>query len=167
MPGAKHPRRWAPLLLQCTGRETEAERGRLQPAVVPWGRGGANPALLAFQGLRHPPSRPLPTSPTTGRRRKSRAAGLARGGHPQEAALFLELRFKETQDAKLSPSHCGRCHGRSLAHSWEERGRTLWTKGLAPRLGLQVQAQRGPCGPDPHSHCSCWKFLKHAPYLCS
>lgn len=35
-----------------------------------------------------------------------RAAGLAEGwggGHPQEAALFLELRFKETQDAKLSP----------------------------------------------------------------
>lgn len=34
------------------------------------------------------------------------------GGDTQEAALFLEPRFKETQDAKFCPSHCG-CGGGS------------------------------------------------------
>lgn len=85
----------------------------------------------AFQGRRGPPHThtrgPLPASPRTTSRLQEEEqgsqggrAGWGRaGGHPQEAALFLELRFKETQDAKLSPNNCGRCGGSrcSLARS--------------------------------------------------
>lgn len=67
-----------------------------------------------------------------------RAGPERAGGHPQEATLFLELRFKETQDAKLSPSNCGRCGGSrcSLARSWEGWGRDVGAEGPAPHPGL-------------------------------
>lgn len=85
-------------------RKQRPERGA--PAWgTPWGRGGASPAGLAFQGPGETPQAPslLPRRRRAGRAEEEQAAGLARGG-PQEAALFLELRFKETQDARLSPT---------------------------------------------------------------
>lgn len=133
MPGAERPPRWAPLLPEGTGGKRRPERGA--PARgTPWGRGGASPAGLAFQGpgeTRRAPS-PLPRRRAGGGRAGGRPG---EGGRPQEAALFLEPRFKETQDARLSPTIVAAATA-APAHSWEERARTLWAKGPAPHPGL-------------------------------
>lgn len=57
--------------------------------------------------------------------------GAGAGGHPQEAALFLETRFKETQDAKFSPAIVAAAvAARQPGCSWEGRG----TSGPKARL---------------------------------
>lgn len=89
------------------------------------------------------------------------------GGHPQEAALFLEQRFKETQDAKLSPNHCGRCrcHCHSLAHSWEGRGRNMWAKGPAPHPGLQGPSLVASADPHPPQSLQLLEVSRTSPLL--
>lgn len=71
----------------------------------------------AFQGPTCPsaPHPKLPRRRTIGSVRAGELvrAGKGVGRDTQEAALFLEPRFKETQDAKFCPSHCG-CGGGSL-----------------------------------------------------
>ena len=97
------------------------------------------------------PPRPLPTSPkTTGLEEEEqgsegRRAGCGGGGHPQEAALFLELRFKETQDAKLSPQQLWLPRWQPLQPGplREGWGRKVWAKGPAPHPGLEGPSQCG------------------------
>lgn len=146
VPRAKHPEGGHGYYPHVQMGKLRPERGSLQPVSPPWARGGATPAGPSLPRPRAPQA-PSPRPRQWVWRRQSRAAGQqgwrrAGGGHPQEAALFLELRFKETQDAKLSPSHCGRCHHHSLAHSrgW---GRNAWARGPAPSW----TSRSVPCGP--------------------
>lgn len=136
----------------------------VEVVLIQWGH--------AFQG---PPPKTPPHIPNNGSeegragQQGNRAGGGQEGGHPQEAALFPELRFKETQDAKLSPNHCGRYHCHSLAHSWEGWGSNVWAKGPAPHPGLQGPGPSlvAPSDPAPPPlHCNFWKFLALPPCSC-
>lgn len=148
-PKAERP---APSLLPAPSRPRE--EGTIPPQVYRWGNGEpqreAGPGLWSRPGTKVvlvPTSRAPQTPPHfpddgrdgggRARRRGGRAGGGWAGGHPQEAALFLELRFKETQDAKLSPRQLWplRWQPRSLAHSWEGQGSKVRAKDPAPHPG--------------------------------
>lgn len=99
------------------------------------------------------------------RRRGGRAGGGRAGGHPQEAALFLELRFKETQDAKLSPRQLWplRWQPRQPGPLLGGTGEQSAGRGPSPRPGPQGCRSVGPADHPRQSHSNSWKSLAHPP----
>lgn len=147
-----------------TASRTEAGQGQPLARGHSWRQRRCGPSGAMPSRVRDAP-RPLATSPAMGLKEEELGSRGGRGGHPQEAALFLGLRFKETQDAQLSASHCGRCHRAAWptpARVGEGRvGRRPSPSSWTPRVLLGWPYDL------PRSHPDCWKSLVHPPCSCS
>ena len=148
LPAPAWPGRRAPSLLESTGGETEARR-----EAGPGLRSCPGTEVVLVPTSRAPQTPPhFPEAAGLGEEEPGgRAGGGRAGGHPQEAALFLELRFKETQDAKLSP--------RQL---WPLRWQPPQPGPRPGGTGSKVRAE----GPAPHpGPVMTWPLLTTQPEL--
>lgn len=117
---------------------------------TPRSRGGARPVQPLLSGDMHPPVAPkIPQRRKMGQQGQQ---GWTRDTHrKQHCSWSPELRFKETQDAKFSPNHCGRVVAAAAAwRSWEGGGGVGEPEArlLTPTSGLI--STWPPAGQRPH-----------------